>query len=75
MSLFEIQLLCPWCLTTDVGMLLIFYGLTRYNILTGVIFGGEVKKIVRKGYDTLILASLIALITAVIVAKFGEQLL
>lgn len=75
MSLFEIQLLCPWCLTTDVGMLLIFYGLTRHNILTGVISGGEAKKIVRKGYDTLILASLIALITAVIVAKFGEQLL
>lgn len=75
MSLFEIQLLCPWCLTTDVGMLLIFYGLTRHNILTGVISGGEAKKFVRKGYDTLILASLIALITAVIVAKFGEQLL
>ena len=75
MSLFEIQLLCPWCLTTDVGMLLIFYGLTRHSILTGVISGGEAKKFVRKGYDTLILASLIALITAVIVAKFGEQLL
>lgn len=75
MSLFEIQLLCPWCLTTDVGMLLIFYGLTRHNILTGVISDGEAKKFVRKGYDTLILASLIALITAVIVAKFGEQLL
>lgn len=74
MSLFEIQLLCPWCLTTDVGMLLIFYGLTRHSILTGVISGGEAKKFVRKGYDTLILASLIALITAVIVAKFGEQL-
>lgn len=75
MSLFEIQLLCPWCLTTDVGMLLIFYGLTRHSILTGVISGGAAKKFVRKGYDTLILASLIALITAVIVAKFGEQLL
>ena len=74
MSLIEIGMLCPWCLVTDIGMLLIFYGLTRYNILTNVITGHKLKQFVRKGYDTLVLALIIVTITMVIILKFGDQL-
>lgn len=74
MSLIEIGMLCPWCLVTDVGMLMIFYGLTRYNILTGVITGDKLKRFVRKGYDTLTLSIVIVLIIVIIILKFGDQL-
>ena len=74
MSLVEIGMLCPWCLVTDVGMLMIFYGLTRYNILTGVITGDKLKRFVRKDYDTLALSIVIVLIIVIIILKFGDQL-
>lgn len=73
-SLFDIQMICPWCLATDLGMLLIFYGLTRYNVLTGVISSDVMTKTVQKGYDALVLSSLIALVIVIIIVKFGEQL-
>ena len=74
MSVFEIRILCPWCLTTDVGMLLIFYGLTRHNILTGVISDSKLKEYVRKDYDTLALAVAIVLILVTILWRFSGQL-
>lgn len=74
MSIFEIRILCPWCLTTDVGMLLIFYGLTRYNILTGVVGGKKAKKIVQNGYDTFALVLVAALIVVAVLGQFGDQL-
>ena len=75
MSFVEIGVLCPWCLTLDVGMLLIFGGMTRYNILTGVITGKKVKKIVQNDYDIVLLMIIITLAVVMILAKFGEQLL
>ena len=41
MSLNVIQVLCPWCFTVDIAMLAMFYGVTRYNILRGVVTGGS----------------------------------
>ena len=75
MSFVEIGVLCPWCLTLDVGMLLIFGGMTRYNILTGVITGKKVKKIVQNDYDIVLLMIIITLAVVMILAKFGDQLL
>ena len=75
MSFVEIGVLCPWCLTLDVGMLLIFGGMTRYNILTGVITGKKVKKFVQNDYDIVLLMIIIALAVVMILAKFGDQLL
>ena len=75
MSFVEIGVLCPWCLTLDVGMLLIFGGMTRYNILTGVITGKKVKKFVQNDYDIVLLMIIITLAVVMILAKFGEQLL
>ena len=75
MSFVEIGVLCPWCLTLDVGMLLIFGGMTRYNILTGVITGKKVKKFVQNDYDIVLLMIIIALAVVMILVKFGDQLL
>jgi vitamin K epoxide reductase len=75
MSYVEIGVLCPWCLTLDVGMLLIFGGMTRYNILTGVIAGKKLKKFAQNDYDIVLLVTIIALAVVMILTKFGEQLL
>ena len=75
MSFVEIGVLCPWCLTLDVGMLLIFGSMTRYNILTGVITGKKVKKFVQNDYDIVLLMIIITLAVVMILSKFGDQLL
>lgn len=75
MSYFEIGVLCPWCLTLDVGILLIFYGLLRYNVLSKNIEQRVLRWSVKKGYDTLTLASVVALAVAAILAKFGSGIL
>ena len=74
MSYIEIGALCPWCLTLDVGMTLIFFGLTRYNILRKNISWRGAQKFVSGGYDALIAASVIVLVVVAIIAKFGGQL-
>ena len=74
MSYIEIGALCPWCLTLDAGMTLIFFGLTRYNILRKNISWRGAQKFVSGGYDALIAASVIVLVVIAIIAKFGGQL-
>lgn len=74
MSYIEIGVLCPWCLTLDVGMTLILFGLTRYNILWKNISWRGVQKFVSGGYDALVAASVIVLVVVAIIAKFGGQL-
>ena len=75
MSYVEIGALCPWCLTLDASMLLIFYGLTRHNILNKIIEHRGLRRFVDQGYDTLVLASVAALIIMAILAKFGSQII
>lgn len=74
MSYIEIGALCPWCLILDVGMTLIFFGLTRYNILRKNISWRGAQKFVSGGYDALIAVSVIVLVVVAIIAKFGGQL-
>lgn len=74
MSYIEIGALCLWCLTLDAGMTLIFFGLTRYNILRKNISWRGAQKFVSGGYDALIAVSVIVLVVVAIIAKFGGQL-
>ena len=74
MSYFEIGVLCPWCLTLDVGMLMIFYGLTRYNALVGYVKYAPLRRWVEKNYDLVALLSILVLAIVLIIGKFGEQL-
>ncbi len=75
MSFVVIRVLCPWCLTLDVGMLLIFFGMTRYCIEAGVIGGEHTKRFARHGYDVLCGVSVLVLAVALIIVKFGAELL
>lgn len=75
MSYAEIGMLCPWCLTLDVGMLLIFGGMTRHNVLTGVIDNKKLKKYIQNDYDIVLMVSVIVAAIVMILAKFGEHLL
>lgn len=75
MSYVEIGMLCPWCLTLDVGMLLIFGGMTRYNVLTGVIDSKKLKKYIQNDYDIVLMVTVVVVAIVMILAKFGEHLL
>jgi vitamin K epoxide reductase len=74
MSYLVIGALCPWCLTLDLGMISIFFGMTRYNVLVKNISGKTLGKFVDSGYDMLFAAVLVVLAIMAIIAKFGDQL-
>ena len=74
MSYVEIGALCPWCLTLDAGMLLVCYGLTRYNVVTRMVGGRRTRKFVDRGFDTFLLALVTVVIVVVILATFGREL-
>jgi len=74
MSYVEIGVLCPWCLILDLGMLMIVFGLTRYNVLRKNIPCRCMQKTVSGGYDVLVVVSLVVAVIVAIIAKFGSQL-
>lgn len=75
-SFFVIQVLCPWCLTTDLGMLLIIFGVFRYLArLDDGTFPSKVAKFSRNGYDLFIVIAAVVLIAASILLKYGSSLL
>ena len=55
-------------------MILIFFGMTRYNVLVKNIPGRILGKFVNRGYDALFAAVLVVLTVMAIIAKFGDQL-
>lgn len=78
MSFMVIQVLCPWCLVTDAAMLIIFFGVTRYNVLNKNCFDQKINKKIlpwfEKGYDQLVMWLLIVVVIISIIAKFGSEL-
>ncbi len=71
--------LCPWCLLVTATTILVWFSMTKYNILERNLFLSEkaysrLDKIIAKGYDNLIMASLFVLIVALIFGKYGESL-
>lgn len=73
-SFFIIGVLCPWCLTLDVGVLILFFGMTRYAVLQDIWgiartkFGKTVKGLVTSDYDlAALIASLVLLAGAVLI--------
>ena len=79
MSYTVIGVLCPWCLTLDVAMVVLFFGVTRYNIL-GDFFpvskqtNDKLQKFVKNGYDMLAMWSVLVLGVLAIILKFGSDL-
>lgn len=79
MSFVVIGALCPWCLTLDLGMVLIFFALLRYQALEQnfCITNGITKKLrsfVLKGYDYAAAVAVIVAVVAAILVKYGSHL-
>jgi uncharacterized membrane protein len=78
-SFFVIGALCPWCLTITVTTTLVFASMTRINLLDGNIRLSAsayrtVSSWLRAGIDTLIVILVLAVLTVMIVIKYGSVL-
>jgi uncharacterized membrane protein len=77
-STFIIQALCPWCLIVTLSTTFVFFSMTRYNIRERNLylskkFAAHSKAFIEKDYDKLILFSLVAIITAIVIIKYGNN--
>lgn len=70
---FVIGAMCPWCLTITVTTTLVFFSLTRINILEGN-FGQTVKEKLdyplRMGVDIAITVILLAILAAMVLTRY-----
>lgn len=78
-SMFVIGAMCPWCLSITYVTPLIFLTLLHYNIREDNIWRSGVareraRKFVRNHYDLYAFVGWIVLITAMLVVKYGPQL-
>lgn len=78
-SFFVIGALCPWCLLVTLTTTLVFFAITRYNIRENNLFlpkkiNKRLQNWCEKGYDTVVLASIVVIVIAAIIAKYGEAL-
>lgn len=78
-SVYDIQVLCPWCLLVTLATTLILASMTHYNLRenTLTLAKGTNKKIqafLANGYGTLATASWLVLLVALVFIKFGDAL-
>lgn len=78
-SFFIIQALCPWCLLVTITTTFVFFSMTRYNIREGNLYLPKkiqhlLKGLIEKDYDKLLLWTLIVVIVAGIIVKYGNDL-
>lgn len=79
MSYVVIGALCPWCLTMDVGMILMFFALFRYNArernVCSIRSVNEwAHRVVARDYDKVAMFGLMFLIAAAIIVKYGASM-
>lgn len=79
MSYAVIGILCPWCLTVDAAMIIIFFGITRYNIKQGHLPLSKqatikLRKFVKQDFDVLVMVLMMVMMVMAIVLKFGSEL-
>jgi uncharacterized membrane protein len=78
-SVFYIGALCPWCLLVTVSTIVVFSSLLRYNLRENNLFLSEkyhkkMLSFIHKDYDTLLTASVIFSMAALIIVKYGDGL-
>ena len=78
-SMFIIQALCPWCLLVTLTTTFVFFAMTRYNIRENNLYLPKkvqrtFEKFVAKDYDKLLLWTLVILMFASIILKYGNAL-
>lgn len=77
-STFIIQALCPWCLLVTLSTTFVFFSMTRYNLRENNLYLPKkyekiAKEFVKKDYDKLVLASIVVIVIAVIIVKYGNN--
>ncbi len=78
-SYFVIGALCPWCLLVTATTTFVWFAITRYNIREDNLYLAKdaskaAKRFVAKSYDKVILFSVVALVLAAIIYKYGSAL-
>ena len=78
-SVYVIQVLCPWCLVVTFSMTILLAVITYYNLRENTFKVSKIasKKAVAfldKGYGTLMTASWLVVLTALVFLKFGDAL-
>lgn len=78
-SLYDIQVLCPWCLIVTTATTLIFSSLTHYNLKHNVFglkgkWGSRVQQFIKGGFHQALVLAWIALMVVLVFLKFGETL-
>lgn len=79
MSFFVIQALCPWCLLVTATTTFVWFAITRYNIRENNLYlskhlSSQAKRIVERDYDKLVLFSILFVLVAAILIKYGKGL-
>lgn len=73
-SYFVIGALCPWCLTITVTTTLVFFSLTRVNILDGNLRFGRataaVQTAVRGWIDVYVMLAVLAILAAMVAVRY-----
>lgn len=78
-SYFVIQALCPWCLLVTLTTTLVWFAITRYNIREGNLYlpknlSKRLQSWCNKGYDKLVMWSVVVAAIAAIILKYGADL-
>lgn len=79
LSVFVIGALCPWCLLVTVTTTFVFFAITRYNIRENNLYlpqhiQSKLEGYVAKDYDRLLMMTVVVLIFALIIVKYGSSL-
>lgn len=79
LSVFVIGALCPWCLLVTVTTTFVFFAMTRYNIRENNLYlpkdiQGLLQGWIAKDYDRLLMMTIVVLIAALIIVKYGSSL-
>ncbi len=78
-SYFMIGALCPWCLLVTATTTFVWFAITRYNIRENNLYlpkklEATLKTYVDKSYDKVVLFSIVTILVAAIVFKYGNAL-
>lgn len=78
-SLYTIQVLCPWCLSVTFAETLLFAAVTFYNLRENMLSlksetNARIQMFLKKGYYQMIVISILAILIALVILKFGAGL-
>jgi uncharacterized membrane protein len=78
-SLYDIQVLCPWCLVVTFSTTILFATITSYNLRENnfnlsKILNKKIQALILKDIHKVVVASWVVLMIALVFLKFGDAL-